>query len=161
MILGGRLAPGERLSETDMVELLGVSRTPARMAMMRLYDEGLVEEIASSGGFRVRSFSADEVFAAVEIRGLLESLAARLAAERRPVARDLDALRVCVAEMDDVVHLSHAHAQGIEIACDWATLCRQAGSETFEQAADLDRRENLIRTEAPNSEPARRRNLLN
>jgi GntR family transcriptional regulator, vanillate catabolism transcriptional regulator len=103
MILGGRLAPGERLSETDMVELLGVSRTLARMAMMRLYDEGLVEEIASSGGFRVRSFSADEVFAAVAIRGLLESLAARLAAERRPAARDLDALRVCVAEMDDVV----------------------------------------------------------
>ncbi len=102
LILGGQLPPGERLSETDMVELLGVSRTPARMAMMRLREEGLLEEVASSGGFRVRGFSADEVFAAVEIRGMLESLAARLAADRRPTASDLAALRTSVAEMDDV-----------------------------------------------------------
>jgi len=56
LILSGDLVPGDRLSETDMVELLGVSRTPARMAMMRLHEEGLLEEIASSGGFRVRGF---------------------------------------------------------------------------------------------------------
>src|SRR5215204_2124084 len=114
LILDGQLPPGERLSETDMVELLGVSRTPARMAMMRLHDEGLLEEVASSGGFRVRGFSADEVFAAIEIRGMLEGLAARLAAERQPTAPELDAtrarksatrarvadLRARVAEMD-------------------------------------------------------------
>jgi GntR family transcriptional regulator of vanillate catabolism len=86
-----------------MVELLGVSRTPARMAMMRLHEEDLLEELASSGGFRVRGFSADEVCAAVEIRGILEGLAARLAAERHATARDLDALRTCVQEMDDIV----------------------------------------------------------
>ena len=103
LILTGNLVPGDRLSETDMVELLGVSRTPARMAMMRLHEEGLLEEIASSGGFRVRGFSADEVCAALEIRGILEALAARLAAERHVNARDLDALRTCVAEMDGVV----------------------------------------------------------
>src|SRR3954452_23509304 len=90
-ILSGDLVPGDRLSETDMVELLGVSRTPARMAMMRLHEEGLLEEIASSGGFRVRGFSADEVRAALEIRGILESLAARLAAERQPAEHELDA----------------------------------------------------------------------
>jgi GntR family transcriptional regulator, vanillate catabolism transcriptional regulator len=112
-ILGGQLPPGERLSETDMVELLGVSRTPARMAMMRLHDEGLLEEVATSGGFRVRGFSADEVFAAVEIRGMLEGLAARLAAERQPTAPELDALRACVAEMDDVARQGTATPVGI------------------------------------------------
>src|SRR5690349_24234265 len=89
----------------DMVERLGVSRTPARMAMMRLHQEDLLEEIASSGGFQVRGFSADEVCAAVEIRGILEGLAARLAAERHATARDLDVLRTCVREMDDIVVL--------------------------------------------------------
>jgi len=58
LILSGRLLPGERLSETDMVELLEVSRTPARMAMIRLHDQGLLEEVASSGGFRVRGPAA-------------------------------------------------------------------------------------------------------
>jgi GntR family transcriptional regulator of vanillate catabolism len=103
LILGGQLSPSDRLSENDMVELLGVSRTPARMAMMRLHEEGLLEEIASSGGFRVRGFTVDEVSAAVEIRGMLESLAARLAAERQPTAGELGALRELAAEMDVVV----------------------------------------------------------
>jgi GntR family transcriptional regulator, vanillate catabolism transcriptional regulator len=113
LILGGQLPPGERLSESDMVELLGVSRTPARMAMMRLHEEDLLEEVASSGGFRVRGFSADEVCAAVEIRGILEGLAARLAAERHPTASELGALRACVAEMDDIARHGTATSAGI------------------------------------------------
>jgi GntR family transcriptional regulator, vanillate catabolism transcriptional regulator len=119
LILGGQLLPGERLSETDMVELLGVSRTPARMAMMRLHEEDLLEEIASSGGFRVRGFSADEVFAAVEIRGILEGLGARLAAECHPTRSELDAMRACVAEMDDVARQGTATSAGI---ADYAAL---------------------------------------
>lgn len=103
LILAGQIRSGERLSETDMVARLGVSRTPARMAMIRLHEEGLLEEVASSGGFRVRGFGPDEVGAAIEIRGILEALAARLAAERRPPAADLDALRAGAAAMDDVV----------------------------------------------------------
>jgi len=114
LILAGRLAPGERLSETDMVELLEVSRTPARMAMIRLHEQGLLEEIASSGGFRVRGFSAEEVGAAIEIRGILEGLAARLAAERHPGRADLDALRACVAEMDGVLGVGTLSPMQIE-----------------------------------------------
>ena len=114
LILAGELRPGDRLSEPDMVERLGVSRTPARMAMKRLHEEELLEEIASSGGFRVRGFNADEVCAAVEIRSILEGLAARLAAERRATASDLDALHTCVAEMDEVVQRGATSAAGID-----------------------------------------------
>ncbi len=103
LILNGDLAPGERLSEADMVERLGVSRTPARMAMIRLQEEGLLEEIPSSGGFCVRGYTEDEVLAALEIRGTLESLAARFAAERAPTAGELEELRACAAEMDAVL----------------------------------------------------------
>jgi hypothetical protein len=60
----------------------------------------------------------------------------------------------------DVVHLCHARAQGIELRCSWLALCRQAGGQTFKHSADFNRRENLVRTEAPNPEPARGRNFL-
>ena len=53
---------------------------------MRLEEEGLLEAIPS-GGFAVKAFSEREVFEAIEIRGTLEGLAARLAAERG-VGRD-------------------------------------------------------------------------
>jgi GntR family transcriptional regulator, vanillate catabolism transcriptional regulator len=81
LVVRGELSPGERVSELQMVERLGVSRTPVRTALARLQDEGLLEPIPS-GGFAVKSFSEREVFEAIEIRGTLEGLGARLAAER-------------------------------------------------------------------------------
>ncbi|GAA1466994.1 GntR family transcriptional regulator [Microbacterium thalassium] len=44
-ILGGELAPGERLRDHDLAERLGVSRTPVREALQRLEVSGLVEVI--------------------------------------------------------------------------------------------------------------------
>lgn len=87
LVLRGELSPGDRVSELQMVERLGVSRTPVRTALVRLQDEGLLEPIPS-GGFAVKSFTEREVFEAIEIRGTLEGLGARLAAERgvRPSA---------------------------------------------------------------------------
>ncbi|MEV4714068.1 GntR family transcriptional regulator [Micromonospora sp. NPDC049374] len=42
-IVGGTLAPGERLNDSDLVEWLGVSRTPVREALARLEQAGLVQ----------------------------------------------------------------------------------------------------------------------
>ena len=78
LILEGGLAPGERLSELAVVERLGVSRTPVRAALARLEHEGLVEALPG-GGYAVREFSRADVNDAIEIRGVLEGLAARLA----------------------------------------------------------------------------------
>jgi GntR family transcriptional regulator, vanillate catabolism transcriptional regulator len=102
LVLSGELRPGERLSELAMVERLGVSRTPVRMALVRLEEEGLLEAIPS-GGFAVKAFSEQEVFEAIEIRGTLEGLAARLAAERGVSALELGPIRDCLAEIDAVV----------------------------------------------------------
>jgi len=102
LILNGELSPGDRISELPMVDRLGVSRTPVRMALVRLEEEGLLEAIPS-GGFSVKSFTERDIFDAIEIRGTLEGLAARLAAERGPSASDLVSIRDCLAEMDDVV----------------------------------------------------------
>jgi len=81
MILAGELPGGERIAELAIVERLGVSRTPIRAALMRLEQEGLLEALPN-GGYAVRTFSQREVADAIELRGTVEGLAARLAAER-------------------------------------------------------------------------------
>lgn len=103
VLLEGRLLPGERVSELQMVEVLGVSRTPVRSALARLAEEGLLDPIPT-GGYAVRSFSEAEVFAAIEIRGTLEGLAARMAAERdRAVPAALRGLAACLDGIDAVL----------------------------------------------------------
>ena len=49
MILSGRLRANERISELQAVEITGVSRTPVRLALVRLEDEGLLQAIPSGG----------------------------------------------------------------------------------------------------------------
>src|SRR5581483_115143 len=99
MILNGELAAGARISELAVVQRLGTSRTPVRAALARLLEEGLVEAIAS-GGYAVRAFSEAEIHDAIEVRGTLEGLAARFAAERGASAAELAALRDCVEQID-------------------------------------------------------------
>lgn len=101
-ILGGALEPGERLSELVVVERLGVSRTPVRAALLRLEEEGLLEAIPS-GGYAVRAFTDADIFDAIETRGTLEGLAARLAAERGPSPGALAPLKACLTELDALV----------------------------------------------------------
>ena len=60
LLLSGRFAPGERLSEPLLAQELGVSRTPVREALMRLAEEGLVELVPGRGA-RVRVFAPEEV----------------------------------------------------------------------------------------------------
>jgi GntR family transcriptional regulator of vanillate catabolism len=102
LILSGELKVGERVSELPLVERLGVSRTPLRAALVRLGEEGLLDSIPT-GGFAVRGFDEHELYAAIEVRGALEGLAARLATERRPSAADLTSLADCVAALDKML----------------------------------------------------------
>jgi GntR family transcriptional regulator, vanillate catabolism transcriptional regulator len=101
LVLDGVLRPRERISELSIAQRTGISRTPIRAALQRLEGEGLVETIPS-GGFAVRSFSQQDVFDAIEIRGALEGLAARMAAERGSTAR-LGPLQGCLRELDEHV----------------------------------------------------------
>src|SRR3569832_2990321 len=101
-ILAGALRPGERISELQAVETTGASRTPVRMALVRLEEEGLLEAIPS-GGFMVKSFSERDILDSIELRGTLEGLAARLAAERGVSVRVLDPLSECLGQIDALV----------------------------------------------------------
>lgn len=102
MILAGELPAGARIAELAIVEKLGVSRTPIRAALMRLEQEGLLETIAS-GGYAVRTFSERDVSDAIEMRGTVEGLAARLAAERGVAPEILQEARGCLAQIDAVL----------------------------------------------------------
>jgi DNA-binding GntR family transcriptional regulator len=102
LILSGGLKPGERISELQAVETTGVSRTPVRMALVRLEEEGLLEAIPS-GGFMVKAFSERDILDSIELRGTLEGLAARFAAERGVSVRDLEPLKECLNEIDGLV----------------------------------------------------------
>lgn len=99
MILAGELPGGARIAELAIVERLGVSRTPIRAALMRLEQEGLLDALPN-GGYAVRTFSERDVADAIELRGTMEGLSARLAAERGVAAVVLTEARACLADID-------------------------------------------------------------
>ena len=99
MIVGGELKPGTRIAELTLVERLGASRTPIRMALVRLQEEGLLAPLPN-GGFTVKDFSEADIHDAIELRGTLEGLAARLAAERGVGAVLVAEARDCLDRID-------------------------------------------------------------
>lgn len=99
MVLAGELQAGSRITELALVEKLGVSRTPIRAALIRLEQEGLLQQMPS-GGFAVRKFSEADVADAIELRGTIEGLAARIAAERGTSDADLERAHQCLDEID-------------------------------------------------------------
>jgi len=99
MILAGELPGGARIAELAIVEKLGVSRTPIRAALMRLEQEGLLQRLPG-GGYAVRTFSETDVADAIALRGTLEGLAARLAAERGVDTAVLADAHACLDAID-------------------------------------------------------------
>ncbi len=102
LILTGELLPGSRITELSIVARLRISRTPIRTALVRLEEEGYLEALAN-GGFAVRSFSEQDIYDAIELRGVLEGLAVRLAAERGVAFASLAAMKSCLQEIDSLL----------------------------------------------------------
>jgi GntR family transcriptional regulator of vanillate catabolism len=101
LVLHGEFHAGERLIEAELAERLGVSRTPIRAALQKLAEEGLLDALPA--GYAVRSFSEADIDDAIEVRGTMEALAARLAAERGVSRMLLGDMRDCLAEIDEVL----------------------------------------------------------
>jgi GntR family transcriptional regulator, vanillate catabolism transcriptional regulator len=102
LILAGEIKAGERMSEPVLVQRLGMSRTPIRGALIHLEQEGLLHALPT-GGFVVNAFNERDIHAAIEIRGTLEGLAARLAAERGVSPAEIDDLKQCLSGLDALV----------------------------------------------------------
>lgn len=106
LIMEGRYAAGERLAEIPVAEALGVSRTPVRLAFRTLEQEGLLEK-AGKRGFTVRAFSEADVLCAIEVRGVLEGLAARRLAEAGVSPALRAELQRCVDEGEALLAKGH------------------------------------------------------
>lgn len=81
MIISGELEGGARIAEIPTAELLGVSRQPVRIAFRLLEQEGLLIKNPTRG-YTVREISGKLVHDALEVRGVLEGLAAKTLAEQ-------------------------------------------------------------------------------
>ncbi len=80
------LVPGDRFSETEVADRLGISRTPVREALFRLQREGYLDVTARSGWI-VRRFDFDQFEHLYDLRMVLETTAVR---------------RLCARERDDL-----------------------------------------------------------
>ena len=98
-IVRGDFAGGTRLYEVALSDEMQISRTPAREAMSRLVEEGLLER-APGGGFQVRAFTMADAIDSIELRGVLEGMAARLAAERGVDPAELEGIRALLVDLD-------------------------------------------------------------
>ncbi|OFV72815.1 GntR family transcriptional regulator [Rhodococcus erythropolis] len=101
-ILSGDLAPGAMISESEEAELLDLSRTPVRAALLRLQTEGWVT-IYPQRGALVRELTATEVRESAEVRRALESAGvAQAPAERR--AHFAERLQESLTRQQEALH---------------------------------------------------------
>lgn len=108
MILSGKIQPGERINESKLSNLLGVSRAPIREALRLLASSGILEVRANRGMF-VRDLQIDEVAGLYDVRAALDALAGERAAERVN-DEHLRVLNSWIREMADYVETGDSDA---------------------------------------------------
>jgi GntR family transcriptional regulator of vanillate catabolism len=106
MILRGELPPGQRVAEAPLADRLGVSRTPVRQALPLLAQEGLLLE-HETRGYVVRAFTQADIIDAIDLRAVLEGLAARRVAELGASKALLRELKSCLEDGDAILSKRH------------------------------------------------------
>src|SRR5205085_8292508 len=81
-ICDGALAPGQRITQEDIADQLAVSRQPVLQALRLLKKDGFVQD-APGRGVLVTPLDAAWTLHVYQVRGALDALAARLAAQAR------------------------------------------------------------------------------
>jgi DNA-binding GntR family transcriptional regulator len=111
-IIGGELAPGERLHETKLAEEAKVSRSPVREALRLLVAEGLVELVPRSGA-RVAQVSAEHASNLYATRLLIEpacisaAVGAMTAADAKALDDQHRMMEEAIAKEDPRAFLEH------------------------------------------------------
>lgn len=98
-ITSGELLPDDTYSVYQLADLLGVSRSPVREALLRLAEAGLVR-INRNRGFQVLTPQAHDIEEIIDIRLALEPAAARRAAERATDAEHAE-IRLAFEALED------------------------------------------------------------
>jgi len=125
-----RLAPGERITERQLVELTGVSRATVREALRQLAAEGVLTAVPQRGVI-VAAPTKQEARELYEVRAMLEGLAGRLFARRasdadvRLLAERFEELKQVFLTSSDTKELLAAKARFYD------ALFAQAGNATI------------------------------
>jgi DNA-binding GntR family transcriptional regulator len=97
MIVENELAPGQRVPERQLCEMLGISRTPLREALKVLAAEGLVDLLPNRGSV-VTTLTIEDLDGTIEVMAPLERLCGALVAQRATDA-EIDEIRALHFEM--------------------------------------------------------------
>ncbi|NQX13820.1 GntR family transcriptional regulator [Microbacteriaceae bacterium VKM Ac-2855] len=97
-ITSGEIAPGTHLSEVDLAQRLRISRGTLREAMRELEQQGLITA-GARGRMLVRVLTPKEIHDIFDVRGALESLAARRLVESEDRESSLTRVREALAAM--------------------------------------------------------------
>jgi DNA-binding GntR family transcriptional regulator len=128
-ITSGELAPGRHLVETELSEMLQISRGTLREALRQLEQEGLLSA-GPRGRLSVRHLDAKEIRDIFSVRAALESLAARTLCELPDRDYAIRSLRTAIGEMEAATH--GTLEERIETDMEFhRTLCRLTGNETL------------------------------
>jgi len=101
-IVLGKYEEGDRLSETLLCETHDVSRTPVRLALRILESEGVILR-GEGRGYKVKIPTVADILQAVEVRGHLESLAARLMAQEPDRKKHLSKMASAIETIESLL----------------------------------------------------------
>ena len=128
-ITTGQLEPGKHLVETELSEMLNISRGTLREALRQLQQEGLVAP-GARGRLSVRSLDVKEIRDIFAVRAALETLAAQTLCRLDDRSEAVAQLRSALKVMDNEVKQSLE--RGIEADLDFhRVLCRLTGNESL------------------------------
>ena len=102
-IIHGVYAEDARLSEAALCETHNVSRTPVRLALRRLEREGIILR-GEWRGYKIQSPTIADILQAVQVRGHLESLAARLMAQSSSRAENLPDMAKAIRTIEEITN---------------------------------------------------------
>jgi DNA-binding GntR family transcriptional regulator len=132
-VLDRRYEGGSLLTEGELAEAVGVSRTPVREALLRLETEGLIKLYPKKGAL-VLPVSAQEIADVVETRRLVEEYTVRRAVPAPPALLE---------RLAELLHAQAGHARSGDLAafavadrCFHAEIVRSAGNQILSRLYD-------------------------
>ncbi|MFC8239686.1 GntR family transcriptional regulator [Streptomyces chartreusis] len=132
-VLDRRYEGGTLLTEGELAEAVGVSRTPVREALLRLEVEGLIKLYPKKGAL-VLPVSAQEIKDVVETRILVEEHAARKAVPAPP--RLIERLEELLARQKEQAAAGDLAAAAVTDRCFHAEIVRSGGNEILSRLYD-------------------------